>query len=72
MKTNQKEPLKSVYDENERYTDIGLKIEHEAVLALEVIASKWVEKGYKIREIVHLFCQAVSEVECTDMLKRSR
>lgn len=69
--TNQKEPLKSVYDENERYTNIGLKIEHEAVSALELIADKWVEQGYKIREIVHLFCQAASEVECTNMLKRS-
>lgn len=54
---------KSVFGEDERWTEEASALLRELVCALQPVVKQWVvEKGYKIREIEHVASCAVTEV----------
>lgn len=54
--------MKSVFDEDGKYTDVATLIEGRISQALEQIMSAYVSLGYSHRDIVHLMIHAAVDV----------
>jgi len=55
--------MKSLYDEDARYTDDAASIDSATRDALTPILDEWTAKGYSPREIAHLMSAAVQDIE---------
>ena len=53
---------KSFYDKDEHYSDDGLELDTEMNAALSTIYKKWIEKGYKIRDITGLLHSTIASM----------
>jgi hypothetical protein len=60
---------KSLYDENERYTEAALALDKEAGSLLRPLMERYQGEGYSIREIAGIVQKAVFDLECEAILE---
>lgn len=60
--------MKSLYDENGKYTEDAMKLDRETNEAIDDLFNKYVADGYSPREISHVMMATVSEIELTLLL----
>lgn len=51
---------KSLFNEDERYTNEGTNLQQEASFVMGIMMSKWIDKGYSTRD-VECICREVIE-----------
>ena len=62
--------MQSLYDDNESCTKISSQFSSEIANAIEPILDKWVQKGFKIRELSHAVLHDVLFQELIRVLKK--
>ena len=60
--------MKRLFGEDDRWTDVGGKLDREVDRALDPIFKRWHAKGFSVREISHVAMSAVTMLECEMML----
>lgn len=62
--------MKSLFDKDERYSSEGNKLSSELSLAMSSIMNKWIERGYKIREVESVAHGVVLDVALSNLLEK--
>lgn len=55
--------MKSLFDANERYTEVALELDAKITSAIKDIISDYADRGYSIRDIEYVTSQSVG-MEC--------
>ena len=60
----------SIFNSDERYTDIAIKLDNEASNIVRRLFKKYIEEGIKIREISHVLIHNILGEELENILTK--
>lgn len=60
--------MKSLYDENFRYTEAAVEIDYEVTEAVKYLFRNSVREGYNPREVSHVMQSAIATLELEEVL----
>jgi hypothetical protein len=63
-----KEPLKRLFDSNDKYNNIADEVDSKTMNAIKPIFQYYVDKGYSIRDIANIMSKVILDEELMQLL----